>query len=164
MKLLRALFAGVFGAVVMSVAMLLLRLVGIPVSFELLLGSLVTQRSGLEQWIAGMVIHLAVGAFAGVTYAVIFEWCVQASGAAVGAGIGVCHALMAGLLMSSIPAMNPLEFDARLQAPGPFLQNLMWGPAFFVLLHCLYGACVGLAYGPTVQHEHVAAGSSHKHA
>jgi hypothetical protein len=124
----------------------------------------VTSRSGLEQWVVGIVLHLALGAFVGVVYAVVFEWAVQASGAAVGAGLGICHGLIAGLMMSGIAAMNPLEFDARIMAPGPFLQNLTFGPFFFVLLHIIYGACVGMAYGPTVQHEHVPAGSSHKHA
>jgi hypothetical protein len=41
-----------------------------------------------------------------------------------------------------------------LRSPGPFLQNLHFGPFLFVLLHILFGAAVGLAYGPPVQKPH----------
>jgi len=139
----------------MSVVMLVLRLAGIPVSLELLLGSLVTSHSGTELWIAGFVLHLAIGALAGIGYAVVFEWAVQQAGPIVGAGLGICHALMAGLLMSGIPAMNPLEVANRLAAPGAFLQNVHFGPFLFIVLHVLFGACVGTLYGPTVQHAHL---------
>jgi hypothetical protein len=157
MKLTRAVLAGIGGAIVMSLAMLILRLAGLRVGLEYLLGSTVTTRGGSEQWIIGLLIHLAIGAFAGLAYAVVFEWAVQRSGPWVGAGLGLCHGLFAGLLMSSIPAMNPLELSIRVGSPGPFLDNLPLGPFIFVLLHILFGVCVGVLYGPTVQHEHLAA-------
>jgi len=154
MKLTRALLAGAVGAIAMSLASIIVRLAGIPVNLESLLGSLLDTRSPAAQWAIGFLLHLLIGACTGIGYAVVFEWAVQRSGAMVGAGLGLCHGLMAGLLMSSIPAMNPLG-TARFTAPGPFLQNLSFGPIMFVLLHCLYGACVGLVYGPTIQHEHL---------
>ncbi len=156
MKLTRAVLAGIGGAIVMSLAMLILRLAGVHVSLEYLLGSTVTTSGGAEQWIVGFLIHLAVGAFAGVCYAIVFEWAVQRSGPWVGLGLGFCHGLFGGLLMSSISEMNPLEFSSRIVSPGPFLENLPLGPFIFVLLHILFGVCVGVLYGPTVQHEHLA--------
>jgi hypothetical protein len=154
MKILRAVTAGVLGALTMSVVMFILRSSGIHVSLEALLGSIVEPPWGIDPWLAGLFIHVAVGAVAGLVYACIFEMAVQRSGPAVGAGLGLCHGLLAGLMMSGIPAMNPLAFGTQ-SAPGPFLLNLQFGPFIFVLLHCIFGAVVGIAYGPPLQKPHV---------
>jgi hypothetical protein len=50
--------------------------------------------------------------------------------------------------------MNPL-LPGTESAPGPFLQNLYLGPILFLLLHCLFGAVVGIAYGPPLQKPHL---------
>lgn len=154
MKTLRAVLAGVLGALAMSLAMFLLRSSGsMNVRLESLLGSLFSVPRGIDTWVAGFLVHLAIGAVAALVYAVVFETAVQRSGALVGAGLGLCHGLLAGLMMSGIPAMNPLAFGTQ-SAPGPFLQNIHFGPFVFLLLHCLYGAVVGLAYGPPLQKPH----------
>jgi hypothetical protein len=153
MKTVRAVFAGILGALAMSAAMFLLRLGGINVSLEALLGTLVKPAADSEVWLAGFAIHLAVGAVAGLVYAAIFEMAVQRAGPLVGGGLGLCHGLLAGLVMSGIPAMNPVSWGS-LSAPGPFLQNLHFGPFVFLLLHCLFGVVVGTAYGHPVQRPH----------
>ena len=153
MKTLRAVFAGVLGALAMSLAMFLLRAVGINVNLESLLGTVFAAPWGIPAWIAGFVLHLAIGAVAALVYAVIFEMAVQRSGALVGAGLGLCHGLLAGLMMSGIAAMNPLE--RGMAAPGAFFQNVHFGPILFVLLHVLFGAVTGIAYGPPLQRPHV---------
>jgi hypothetical protein len=154
MKIFRALLAGILGALAMSLAMYLLRLGGINVNLEALLGTLIEPPAGLSTWTAGLAIHLVIGAVASVVYATMFEMAVQRSGPVVGAGLGLCHGLLAGLMMSGIPAMNPLALGTQ-SAPGPFLQNLHYGPFVFVLLHILFGAVVGTAYGPPLQKPHL---------
>lgn len=153
MKTLRAAFAGVAGALAMSLAMFVLRSSGVNVGLEALLGTVVDAPVGLDPWTIGFVIHLSIGAIAGLMYAVIFEMAVQRAGLLVGAGLGLCHGLLAGLMMSGIPAMNPLtEMDRSV--PGAFLQNVSFGPFIFVLLHILFGVTVGVVYGRPVQHVH----------
>jgi hypothetical protein len=137
----------------MSGAMFLLRLGGINVNLEALLGSLVKPAGDAELWLAGFAIHLTVGAVAALVYAAIFEMAVQRAGPLVGGGLGLCHGLLAGLVMSGIPAMNPVAWGS-LSAPGPFLQHLHFGPFLFLLLHCLFGIVVGTVYGHTVQRPH----------
>ena len=153
MKTLRAAFAGVLGALAMSLAMFLLRLTGTNVSLEALLGSIVETPAGVDPWVMGFLLHLLIGAAAALAYAVVFEAAVQRSGLLIGSGLGLCHGLLAGLMMSGIPAMNPLALGTG-SAPGPFLQNLHLGPFIFLLLHCLFGATVGIVYGRPLQRSH----------
>jgi len=154
MKVSTALVAGVLGAVAMSVAMLILRWLGVNVSLEALLGSLFGQVLPVSPFLTGLILHLAVGAVVGLGYAGIFEFAIQRAGALAGAGLGLCHGLMMGLVMSGIPAMNPLGVATH-SAPGAFLQNIEFGPLLFIGLHILYGAVVGTVYHATVQKPHL---------
>ena len=150
MKVLRTVLVGIVGAITMSAAMFLLRIAGIPVSFEALLGSLLGDPSNPTYWMAGLAMHVLFGIIVAFGYMLTFE-VVERSGLLMGAGLGLAHGLMAGLFMSGIPAMNPLAPNA--QAPGPFLAHLSFGPVIFLALHALYGAAVGLTYGHPI-HEH----------
>ena len=154
MKTGRALLAGMAGAAVMSIAMFLARLAGIPVSLEAMLGSILFPDNSSAAWLAGLVMHLAVGACVALLYATAFEFATQRSGWIMGAAFGVAHGLMAGLFMSAIPAMNPL-IPGIVAAPGPFLSNISYGPALFLLLHALFGATVGLVYGHAQHRPHL---------
>jgi len=129
------------------------------VSLEALLGTVLAPPFGMDHWLAGFFLHLGIGGTAGLVYAAAFEMAVQRSGAAVGAGLGLCHGLLAGLMMSGIPAMNPLAFGTG-SAPGPFLQHLEYGPFLFLALHCLYGTVVGVAYGPPLEKPHAYPGKT----
>jgi len=154
MKTFRAILAGILGALAMSLTMFLLRSTGVNVNLEALLGTMFQVPWGVHPWLVGFLLHLTVGAVAGLVYAVIFEMAVQRSGPVVGAGLGLCHGMLAGLMMSGIPAMNPLAWGT-LGAPGPFLQNVHFGPVVFLLVHCLFGVVVGIAYGPPLQKAHL---------
>ena len=157
MKFARAIFAGIVGAAAMSLTMFVLRLTAIEVSLEALLGSLFAPHTVVSPWFTGFLVHLAIGAIVGIVYAFIFEVAVQRSGPIVGGGVGLAHGMLAGLIMSGIPAMNPLD-PTITSAPGAFLSNVSFGPLVFLLLHCLYGAAVGIAYGPPLQKPQVYSG------
>ena len=152
MRTQRAVFAGIAGALVMSLAMAIARLFGVPASLEAMLGSLFGIEGTLA-WIAGFVLHLAFGAVAAILYAVVFEFAVQRSGVAVGAAIGIAHGLLAGLFMTAIPAMNPLVSSPA--APGPFFNRIEFGMPLFLGLHALFGAVVGLTYGHVMHKTHL---------
>jgi hypothetical protein len=138
----------------MSLAMFLMRSFGINVNLESLLGSMLPSNGFLPAWFGGFILHLIVGAIAGLVYAFVFEVAVQRSGPVVGAGMGLAHGMLAGLFMSAIPAMNPLD-PTTTSAPGAFLSHMTFGPLVFLLLHCIFGAVVGTVYGPPLQHSHV---------
>lgn len=145
--------AGVAGALAMSVAMWIAREFGLNVNLEAMLGSLFEAPSSPQAFLIGFGVHLAIGAGIGLLYAAAFEYGMQRAGVIAGAGLGLCHGLMAGLMMSSIPAMNPLAHNSA--APGAFLSNVPYGPILFMVLHILFGAVVGVAYGTTVEKPHV---------
>lgn len=154
MKIWRALLAGILGAVAMSGAMYALRLLGVNIQLEALLGTLVEPAWGLSPWAMGFLMHLGIGAITALLYAAAFEFAVQRSGILVGGGFGVAHGMMAGLFMSGIPAMNPLGPPTSTY-PGAFLSNVAFGPILFLLVHFVFGAVVGLAYGRPLQRPHL---------
>jgi hypothetical protein len=157
MKILRAITGGILGALAMSLAMFLMRSFGIHLSLEALLGSMIPQNEFVSTQVGGFVLHLLIGAVVALVYAFVFEVAVQRSGALMGGGLGLAHGLLAGLFMSGIQAMNPLDPNVA-SAPGPFLSHMTLGPLVFLMLHCLYGIVVGVVYGHTVQKVHVYSG------
>jgi hypothetical protein len=144
MKALRALLAGIVGALAMSAAMFLIRELGENISLEVLLGSTLTGVTSLPPWLSGFILHLVIGGLMGLVYAITFE-IVESSGPMTGGGLGLAHGLIAGLFMSSITAMNPLSLG--FSSPGPFLTHMSFGPAIFLVVHFIYGVTVGLVYG-----------------
>lgn len=157
MKLFRAILAGIAGALAMSGAMFVMRSFGLTISLEALLGSMFAPNTNWSPWTIGFVLHLLIGATVAIAYAIAFEMAVQRSGILIGAGFGLAHGLMAGLFMSAIPAMNPLD-PASMSAPGPFLSYMRFGPPLFLAVHCIYGMVVGLVYGPPLQKPHLTPG------
>jgi hypothetical protein len=149
MRTTRALLAGLIGALAMSIAMLLMRLLGFHIDLEALLGSIVVSGSYPLTWGIGFVIHLAFGALLGIFYAVAFE-AVGHAGTLMGAGLGLANGLLAGMLMTSIPAMSPIGGVAHAGEPGAFLTNVHLGPVLFLVAHVVYGSVVGIAYGRAV--------------
>ena len=154
MKVLRAILGGIMGALAMSLAMFLMRSSGIQLSLEALLGSMIPQNDIVSTQVGGFVLHLLIGAVVALAYAFVFEVAVQRAGALMGGGLGLAHGLLAGLFMSGIQAMNPLDPNVA-SAPGPFLSHMAFGPLVFLMLHCLYGIVVGVVYGHTVQNVHI---------
>ena len=155
MKVRRSMLGGVLGALAMSLAMFAMRSFGVNVSLEALLGSVFAPADSANAWILGFIAHLTIGAIAGLVYALGFE-VVQRSGALTGAGLGLAHGMLAGLVMSAIPAMNPLD-PSILSAPGPFLSHEQFGPAVFFLVHVIFGMVVGLTYGETLERPWITA-------
>jgi hypothetical protein len=138
----------------MSLATYVMRNYGINVSLESVLGSMLPPNGTVSPWTGGFILHLVVGGMAGMAYAFMFEVALQRSGPLMGAGIGLAHGMFAGLLMSGIPAMNPLDPHTT-SAPGAFLSNMTLGPVMYLLLHCIYGATVGTLYGAPIQKQHL---------
>jgi hypothetical protein len=141
----KAMFAGVLAAAVMSLVAFVVRALGFPFGFEMLLGSWVMGFVGYVPWLAGLGIHLLAGAFFGLIYALIFRW-LRIAGARAGILISIIHFMIAGFLLAAIPPLHPLVPE-QLPAPGIYMSG--YGPlgvALFVLVHLAYGAVMGGIY------------------
>jgi hypothetical protein len=155
MKTGKAIVAGLVGGVAMTVLAWLVRLAGLQMNAEMMLGSMVSSSPGATTWLIGFVIHLMISALIALIYAWGFERVTHRAGAVVGLGFAVIHVIIAGFVMAMIPAIHPM-IPESMPAPGAFMANM--GATFialFVIEHLLYGAIVGALYGPV---EHPAAG------
>jgi hypothetical protein len=126
MKYGKAFGAGIIGAVAMSIIMAMARAMGIPVSLEKLLGTLLGGPSSLTTWGMGFLMHLVAGGLFGLLYAVGFEYTAQHANWLVGPLLGVVHGVLVGIFMAQV--------DVRV----------------VIGLHIFYGAIVGALYGPAV--------------
>jgi hypothetical protein len=142
-----ALWAGVVGALALTILTAVGRGLGLPIDFELLLGTLVGLPPGAGAWLLGLLIHLLDGAAFGLLYAWGFH-ALGRRGIAVGVAFGLVHAVVAGLVIGGLPAIHPLV-PTKIPAPGPFLANFgRAGVAAGFGLHLVYGVIVGALYAP----------------
>ena len=127
----RAFVAGVVGAIVMSLIMVLLRAAGVPLHIELRLAAVL----GTRIWAIGFVAHLVIGGLLGVVYALIMEHVIGTSGVGPGVLLGAVNTIFAGFAW------------ALIGGPGRFWSE--FGPAgvgALFLVHIAYGATVGGLY------------------
>jgi len=147
----KAFAAGVTGGLVMSLLMGMGRMImGMQANIEMVEGTMLMDP-GPATWWVGFVMHLMISGLIGLVYGWGFER-IRRSGAGIGAGFGVVHAVIAGLLMLMMPLIHPRMPDP-VPAPGFLMLNLGVMTMFAALLvHVIYGAVVGAIYGPTTQH------------
>lgn len=147
MKLTRAIGAGLIGAVLVWVIVL----VGGMISKNhadlcLLLGASITGSADAASWITGAVGQLVLGAVSGVVYAAIFEWVTRRAGAVVGFVVGLAHVVVAGIATGFLPAQRLL--DASIQPPAAFLEYRGLAALIaFIIAHLAFGTFVGAVYG-----------------
>ncbi len=156
----RAFLAGVIGGAVMSLLMFMGRMMGMTtMNLEMAIGSMITQTVGSTSWILGFVMHLMISGLIALIYAFGFENVTHKAGWLTGAGFGLIHLIIAGLVMGMMGSIHPLMVasqpvpEGRLLAPGFFAMNFgMMTTVAFIMLHIIYGAIVGAMY-PPVQHH-----------
>jgi hypothetical protein len=151
MKTKTAIQAGVVGALVMTLIMWFARITEmLPANLEMMLGTMIGLPPGAVAWTVGLIIHLVAGAVFGLAYAWCFEHLTHRAGWLTGLGIGAAHTVASGLFLSAIPPLHPL-IPEQMPAPGPFMAELgAIGVMAFALLHLIFGAIVGGAYGSVV--------------
>lgn len=149
LRILRALYAGLAGAAVMSVLLGLGRLAGVPVKLELLLGSMFTASVGYGSFLLGLTLHLLLGALFGLLHALLLTRVLRRADVWGGLLVGAGHAAVAGLLFGALPGVHPLipwdplvpqvlpRFGAFMHLLGPLAM------ALFVAAHLAFGAVVG---------------------
>ncbi len=149
----RAFRAGVAGGAVMTgVTWMARTILGMPMNLEMMEGTMLVQPPGGVAWAVGLAMHLVISGLIGLVYAWGFERVTHRAGWLVGAGFGVVHAVIAGIMMGMVPAIHPL-IPGQMPAPGAFLSSVPMGPVALFMLHVIYGAVVGAIYRPA-EHAH----------
>ncbi len=153
----KAFSAGVAGGAVMTAVTWAARTtLGMPMNLEMMEGTMLVQPPSGVAWTVGLLMHLMISGLIGLAYAWGFERATHRAGPLVGAGFGVVHAVVAGVMMGMVPAIHPL-IPEQMPAPGAFLSNIPMGVVALFMLHVIYGAVVGAIYKPAA-HAHAAAG------
>jgi hypothetical protein len=143
----RAIAYGLLGGGAISLVSAGLRLLGLPIGIEMLLGTSVGLPPGLPAFAVGLAMHLAIGGAFGLLYGWLFERVWMHGGASTGMILGVVHAALIGMAVGLTPRFHPLVPE-RLPDPGPFFANAgTFGVLTFFGVHILYGAIVGHGYG-----------------
>lgn len=155
-----AVFAGLAGGLLMSIAMAMMRTAGLTaMNMGLIEGSMFTARRA-PALVIGELMHLVVmsALVIGSLYALLFDWLGTDQGDAwwVGLLLGVVHTLIGGVAMIGVPKVHPrmaqepgpsTPDDVVVRAPGAFGRN--YGPLTpvgFWTVHLMYGLVVGLVY------------------
>ena len=151
MKLTRAIVAGLIGAVIVWVIVLVGGIISKSHSdLCLLLGASITGSAGTLSWITGAVGQLLLGAISGVVYAAVFEWVTRRAGAVIGFLVGLAHVVVAGIATGFLPAQRLL--DASVQPPAAFLEYRgLVALIAFIVAHLVFGTFVGAVYGRVLQ-------------
>lgn len=158
MKHGHAFLAGVVAGVLVSAFSAVARALGVPVHFELLLGTILGHPPSLWTWLGGLAAHLVLAGLIGLVYGWAFETLSGRADWRVGLVFGVVHAVVVGLLLWMVPAVHPLVPE-RIPAPGAFLSRAgVVGVLLELALHMMYGAVVGALYGPTRRYSDTATG------
>jgi len=131
----------------MSSIAAVLRVAGVPLQIELVLGTMTGVAPGPLALALGLAIHLTVGTLFGLAYAVLFERVWAHGGAGTGMLLGVIHAAFFGVFIGFTPQFHP-HVPGRVADPGPYFASAgTLGILAFFALHLLYGAIVGAGYG-----------------
>lgn len=148
-----AIFAGILGTALMTLAMVAGRIMGLATDMLRILGLFfVSERHPRQMYVVGLLIHFTFGAVFGVLYA-IFLTLVGAApfvGAAAGWGavFGVVHGAGVGAALGALPAVHPrMGHGGVLSEPGLFGRNIgLAMPVGLILLHIIYGVTAGVFY------------------
>ena len=143
----RAFGFGVIGAAAISVVFLGFRPFGVGLGLEILIGTLLGIAPGPAAYVAGLVVHLAIGGAFGLVYGWLFERVWMHGGTAMGVILASLHALLIGMAVGLTPIFHPLV-PGRLPDPGAyFSREGVLGVIAFFGAHLVYGAIVGRGYG-----------------
>lgn len=151
MKKRRAVVTGIVSGLLVLILVWIGGLLGhTDADLSALTAAVVFRRADGPAWFGGFAAQLLVGAIAGVVYAVCFEWATRRAGVLIGLVIAIPHTIIAGVTIGFLP--GPRIIAAGLMPPGAFYEYRgAWCVAALIVAHLVFGALVGVAYGPTIR-------------
>ncbi len=147
MRFGRAILFGVLGAAAITLFTAVLRAAGLPISIEIILGTLTGLQPGGTAFGVGLLMHLLMGGLFGLLYGYLFEYVWDHGGPFTGMLTATVHAALIGIAIGLTPQFHPL-IPEQMPDPGPYFANLgVLGVITFFVAHMLYGIIVGAGYG-----------------
>ncbi len=146
---INAVGAGVIGALVLALMTDLSRGVGlVDANLTRYQGCIVLRRSeGIAAWLAGLAMHLGMGAALAIGYAVVFALLWGEASWMAGASLGLLHGIAAGAGFPVLDRLNPCVHDGRIQPFRAFGLGYGWMMTAGLLAgHVVYGAVIGGLY------------------
>lgn len=143
-----AMGAGIVGALAMTLMTETGRMTGmVGADLTRYQGCILLGRSeGGAPLLAGLGMHLAMGAVLAIGYAGLFALLGEATWWG-GAMVGAVHGIFAGAGFPALDAINPCVKDGRMRGFGPFGRG--YGPMMILGLlggHLIFGAVIGWLY------------------
>jgi hypothetical protein len=152
MNWIRAAISGVFASLVlMSVIDIFYMMDITPFNLEVYIGSIFRDSLvGTHNWTVGFLINLIMGGVFGLIYGFFFEDVFQRSGSRVGLITGCFHILLAGAAVFPFFGIVAEQQGAALFPHFGILGSGISAatPIVLILAHLLFGATMGLFYGP----------------
>lgn len=148
----RAAIAGVWGAALMMAFIDIFTMMGItPFSLERYIGSVLLRTPfGTHVWTIGYLANLVIGAIFGLFYAYFFEYEFQKTSPQLGFFLGLAHAVLAAVAFFPFFGMVRESMGIDYQSTFGFFGLALNSATPLILLvgHLLFGATVGVLYGP----------------
>jgi hypothetical protein len=148
----RAFISGVFASLVLMSFIDIFYMMGVtPFSLEVYIGSIFRDSLvGTHNWTIGFMVNLVMGGVFGLIYGFFFEDVFQRSGSRVGLLTGVFHILLAAVAVfpffGIIAEQEGTELFPHFGVLGSGLGAAT--PLVLIIAHLLFGATMGLFYGP----------------
>ena len=147
MNILNAVIAGIVGIVVFTAILMMAPKMGMPkMDIVSLLGSMFSAKSNQA---LGWMMHLMMGVFFALAYALLWSLGFGAATWGIGLIFGAVHWLIVGMVMGMIPMMHVGIKSGAVRAPGLWMTNNGGGVMAFMgelVGHAIFGAVVALVY------------------
>lgn len=148
----RAFLIGSLGAIALMALLDTFTMLGVvDFSLEIFVGSMLRGSvHGVHNWTVGFIANLFVGGLFGMFYAYFFEYVFKRSSVPRGLIVGLVHSVVAALAVFPFFQILSEQIGAVAYPRFGFFgfgQGLAL-PALLLVGHLIYGATMGLLYGP----------------
>jgi uncharacterized membrane protein YagU involved in acid resistance len=147
MNIIGAIVAGLVGALIFSLVMMMAPQMGMPkMAIWETLGAMFSPDGNVS---LGWVMHLMMGLIFGIIYAAL--WTAGLGSVTVVGGLifGIVHWLVVGLMMGGMPMMHAGIKAGTVSTPGVYMLNNGGMKSFMggLIGHIIFGVVVALVYG-----------------
>lgn len=148
-NLVIAAISGFIGAVILTLLIYLLKLLGQNIDIPYLIGTRFVDIENQSQvYTTGIVLHLLIGAGWGILYVILLTAMAVTPNWPAGILWGFGHGIFVGSLMGIIADTHPYIGENKpIKSPGILGQE--WGaqiPYWVLILHIIFGACTLAIY------------------